>query len=140
MVSAENMIDMGCVVKNNVSNNIMCSLNTAVRTSPSRMGTRMRSTGRSSAPPWRGVSVSSLSIGRTRPTTRGSRGSTSSTQSNAVERLVAVHLGLIGEQTNNRGGVETDQWDATRHSREPGANGSQAAGSREPMGGGQGKF
>ena len=55
-----------------------------------------------------------------------------------VGKLIAVHLGLILEQINR--GVETDQWASTRHSREQGPNGSQAAGTREPIGGEQRMF
>ena len=87
------------------------------------------------------MGATSRSIGRTAATTRGSRG-TSTPQSNAVAskvgNLIAVHLGLISEQTN--GGVETDQWASARHSREQGPNGSQAAGTREPIGGEQRMF
>ena len=122
------MHEIGCVVNKHVSNNILCS-STAARTSPGRMGSRMRSSGSSTTSPWRGVGASSRSIGRTAATTRGSKGS-SKPQSNVVAskvgKLIAVHHGLILEQTNR--GVETDQWPSPRHSREQGSNGSQAAG------------
>ena len=121
------MHEIGCVVNKHVSNNILCS-STAARTSPGRMGSRMRSSGSSTTSPWRGVGASSRSIGRTAATTRGSKGS-SKTQSNVVAskvgNLIAVHHGLIWEQTNR--GVEPDQWPSSRHNRKQGVNGSQGA-------------
>ena len=117
------MDDKGCVVLKRVTNTILRS-NTAARTSPSRM----RSLGSSTTSPWRGVGAGSKTIGRTTAMAQGSKGS-SKTQRNVVAskvgNLIAMHHGLIREQTNR--GVEPDQWPSSRYNREQGANGSQGS-------------
>ena len=75
------------------------------------------------------MGAGSRTIGR-KTSTPGSRGtSLSSTQSNAVAsqvgKLIAMHHGLIQKQTN--GEVEPDQWEASRCSREQGANENRGA-------------
>ena len=114
----------GCDVLKLVSN-IILRRETTARTPPSRM----RSTGKTSTSPWRGVGAGSRTIGRTTATTQGSKGSSLTPQriaaASKVGNLIAMHHGLIREQTNR--GVEPDQWPASRYSREQGTNGSQGA-------------
>ena len=126
----------GCDVFKLVSNNILRRENTA-RTPPSRMRSTGLSAGKCSRPgsgktstsPWRGVGAGSRTIGRTTTSTPGSKGSSLPSQRIAVAskvgNLIAMHHGLIREQTNR--GVEPDQWPASRYSREQGTNGSQGA-------------